>query len=740
MAVGRRCVISMLATLSLGIAVLSLTQAAAATGPVIWTQDIQGGIAGEVDPNAAILTHPNGDVTFGGCAEDEPIEAIETWTSGHSLVGSRPVTTSPDPQLCDGTGLTDAQGNVYSLMLNQAADRYDIVAFKPNGNSLWPAPKPLPTTCPGNPLSLGYSQPVLGADGNIYGLVYWGQVNGCPTALKLYGINHQTGALLFADTLNPDSGTVTSDVSAYAGGLVVRADNQVSYYNYGGIRIAGPFSMDGEQMDRDEGVAATISGRVFVATGKATTPTSTCPLTFTLNAIEAYQPSGRVWRTSITGCKQATQINAMPDGGVAMLMEDFTTGTTSSSEILRYSSTGTLLWPLPASDMLVDTNGNIITETGYQIDDPDDPAINGEPEVRVDAYNAVSGTQIYQFDTANFDDDNSYVEPVNAIGLAEDRIYLGLQDCPGNITPTGEGRCDTAPQLYAIDAPGVGIDYPRGAMFGVKPPPLTYVALGDSYSSGEGSPDPGYMTGTSTKTNQCHRSIGAWPELVAKAVVAKYPYMVFRACSGATTQDFFQSNASNANEPDQLSWLNDATGLVTLTIGGNNVDFHNVMEYCAHRRAGDKTCQQKFGKIVNADLAALSSDKTTGDSTLAAVFSRVRREAPYAKILVIGYPRLFPTSPPKGCDTGLFGFTFLQSDIRWINSEELKLDNEIEATAKRFGLTYVDTFNAFQGHEICTADPYVNRVMISKLLQQSGDFHPNLKGQQALAKVVERYI
>ena len=49
--------------------------------------------------------------------------------------------------------------------------------------------------------------------------------------------------------------------------------------------------------------------------------------------------------------------------------------------------------------------------------------------------------------------------------------------------------------------------------------PLTnYVALGDSYQSGEGAGD--YLAGTDTDANKCHRSVHAYPQrLVDRGVV-----------------------------------------------------------------------------------------------------------------------------------------------------------------------------------------------------------------------------
>ena len=81
------------------------------------------------------------------------------------------------------------------MLASPGTGRPELVGVKPDGGNLWPAPVTLPATCAGNPDSLGYSAPVIGADGNIYGLVYYGQGGGCASAYKLYGIDHASGRL-----------------------------------------------------------------------------------------------------------------------------------------------------------------------------------------------------------------------------------------------------------------------------------------------------------------------------------------------------------------------------------------------------------------------------------------------------------------------------------------------------------------------------------------------------------------
>ena len=98
-----------------------------------------------------------------------------------------------------------------------------------------------------------------------------------------------------------------------------------------------------------------------------------------------------------------------------------------------------------------------------------------------------------------------------------------------------------------------------GAALTLGPPAVaagtTYVALGDSYSSGTGTRS--YISdGTS-----CQRSVYAYPSLDAAALGLT---LSFRACSGATVADVTNT---------QLSALSSATAYVTISVGGNDAGF-----------------------------------------------------------------------------------------------------------------------------------------------------------------------
>ena len=110
---------------------------------------------------------------------------------------------------------------------------------------------------------------------------------------------------------------------------------------------------------------------------------------------------------------------------------------------------------------------------------------------------------------------------------------------------------------------------------------LGYIALGDSYSSGEGAIDSSgnvtFDAGTDTSSDKCHRSAPAYAHQLQAAL--KVSDFTFAACSGALLADFVAKvgKAGQWTEGPQLNKIaaegktNPGTGLVTLSVGGNEL-------------------------------------------------------------------------------------------------------------------------------------------------------------------------
>ena len=89
-----------------------------------------------------------------------------------------------------------------------------------------------------------------------------------------------------------------------------------------------------------------------------------------------------------------------------------------------------------------------------------------------------------------------------------------------------------------------------------------YVALGDSYSAGNGA--------NSTNLNSsCNRNTYAYPYLVAQQ--RPNTALTFVACAGAQTGDILNN---------QVNSVTSDTKIVTMTIGGNDIGFTSLIIAC----------------------------------------------------------------------------------------------------------------------------------------------------------------
>jgi lysophospholipase L1-like esterase len=227
-----------------------------------------------------------------------------------------------------------------------------------------------------------------------------------------------------------------------------------------------------------------------------------------------------------------------------------------------------------------------------------------------------------------------------------------------------------------------------------------YIALGDSYSSGVGT-RVYYNDGTS-----CQRSPDAYGPLIA---AARGYALNFQACSGAKTTDV------NNN---QLGPLNSSTNLVTITIGGNDAGFSNVIIGCA---AYYFPCQ---GDIDNAD----SFIQNQLPALLNTTYNDIRSRATTAHVVVLGYPHLFDNNGTT-CN-----FNALTSDHeKQLNHTADLLDGVISARASAHGFTYVDDRNQFLPHEVCSSSEWLN----GQSWPLSESYHPNVSGQKDFTSQIE---
>ena len=249
------------------------------------------------------------------------------------------------------------------------------------------------------------------------------------------------------------------------------------------------------------------------------------------------------------------------------------------------------------------------------------------------------------------------------------------------------------------------------------------VALGDSYTAGALLP-----ADLTASPLGCLRSTKAYPVLVAAALGASLTDV---ACASAGVQDMTAAQQTNlGTNPPQLNALAPDDSLVLLTLGGDDLGFMNVLDKCMELSFTDpwgSPCEAYYTKGGTDQLAAAVRAEAP---RMAAVLAAIAARAPQARIVVVGYPDLFPLS--GGCWPAV---PITDGDIAYLRGIELQLNAMLAADAKAADATFVDTFTPTIGHDFCQPERIRD---VEGLLPGSWalPFHPNARGQAAIAAAV----
>jgi lysophospholipase L1-like esterase len=299
----------------------------------------------------------------------------------------------------------------------------------------------------------------------------------------------------------------------------------------------------------------------------------------------------------------------------------------------------------------------------------------------------------------------------------------------------------------AVDAEGGA----AGGEARIEPSPdelaRLYVSLGDSFASGEGL-EP-FEDGTDEPgVDECHRSPRAYPVILAGVLDLE---MTARACTRATTVNLLDEDGGLWGHQRQLAWLSEATELVTITIGGNDLGDGDDGLGSVIRRCLLWDCAEYFTSggtdVISRRIDALRP-------RLLDVYRQAAALAPHAEIYVLGYPHLFPhpSGPARsgssnpvavGGDSGC-QILFDADERAWLRERLDELNAAIRETAERVDrVTYVDIVDdptyGFAGHELCTEDPWIRSPVLS-LLDWEHSLHPTAAGHQAIAALLSRRV
>lgn len=266
-----------------------------------------------------------------------------------------------------------------------------------------------------------------------------------------------------------------------------------------------------------------------------------------------------------------------------------------------------------------------------------------------------------------------------------------------------------------------------------------YIALGDSYSSGEGAG--GYLSGTNAPLiNTCHTSRNSYPYLISKSLNLDSVHSV--ACSGAKLHNIFGGSRLNAAQNRfypvdqslgkwlpgyrwQIEHIRDANPaeIVTLGIGGNNIGFSNKVLNCVTKSG---SCFNTYEERLSIAIEINKQfDEMVG--VFSSVRTAVKNKSPFGKVFVIGYPSIVSSS----------GYCSL--DVRLTDEERLLandlinfLNRTIKAASDRAGTIFVGIESSLNGNRLCdsSSNKAINGVTPSWI---TSSYHPNALGHKMIA-------
>ncbi len=308
---------------------------------------------------------------------------------------------------------------------------------------------------------------------------------------------------------------------------------------------------------------------------------------------------------------------------------------------------------------------------------------------------------------------------------------------------------------------------------GYEPTPrLEYLALGDSYSSGEGDTESHndssfYLPGTDTAPNTCHISSRSYPFLLRNAWGIATDEMRSVACSGAQVLpdyigpmdnylgqnqrlkgaadiDSVRSSALDDFTPGQVRQIEFVKRyqpkVVTFTGGGNDVGFGDIISYCATPTwqgifVNDTCAYAIEGSYLNETLY----DSIDTQALYAKMFvDEVKAVSPATKIVMIGYP-IFVASD-KVCLLNSAALNNLE--IKMINNAVSYMNTMLKRVAAEEGVLYVDIEDSLNGGRLCEGSEYMTGIMAPmlknmKIRDDPNMFHPNANGHAKIAETIE---
>lgn len=313
---------------------------------------------------------------------------------------------------------------------------------------------------------------------------------------------------------------------------------------------------------------------------------------------------------------------------------------------------------------------------------------------------------------------------------------------------------------------------------------LSYLALGDSYSSGEGDTEINpttkkkyYTHGTDVEATsslpreKCHISSRSYPFLLGSFMQLSDD-MQSVACSGALVDDLSGEGGylgqANSDGSPRLSGISNSATLqseamqkfipgrirqiefvkkyqpsaITLTAGGNDAKFAKILLTCINMPVlGSDTTPTCYFADSNGGRGALKKLISDRYEPLKNLYMSLHEASGSSKIYVLGYPQFVNADAPDSqCKANV---RLNKAERIMIRESVSYMNNVIKSAAVAAGVKYVDVSDALTGHRLCDSSDnpggiYVTGIAFLGSSEAQESFHPNDGAHIMIAKAIKQ--
>lgn len=299
-----------------------------------------------------------------------------------------------------------------------------------------------------------------------------------------------------------------------------------------------------------------------------------------------------------------------------------------------------------------------------------------------------------------------------------------------------------------------------------------YIALGDSYASGEGdlgkkADGTTYYFDHTNRDGGCHLSGRSYPYILRDYYQISPSSMASIACSGAKLMpDVSYSLDRYYGQHNELAGLDILTKqqkttnslinfvpgivpqlefvkkyqpkVVTISGGGNDVGFADILSYCAmpDMALGNYTCDIAFSdsEITHMILNNINSLYYNYLDAL----KKLHTYSPSTKVIIIGYPLFIKDTSIGLCK--LDGAYLDNREIQGINKLVVAMNDMLRSVATKSGAAYVNIERSLIGGRICEGGTYMtglNDLPLERVISKDQQlFHPNAEGHYKIAQTI----